>query len=411
VPPEIYRNGRVYWKVRCDCGTERDVAGIHLKSGHTKSCGCLQRDRAAASASRRLIDLTGQTFGCLTVLTRDISQKRVKPYWLCRCVCGGTASVSSANLRGENAKSCGCRTRELISAANGNRFLGRRFGMLLVVQQRPSKSGHTRWLCRCDCGSELTLSSNQLAGKCGFTNCGCIARTITAEQLQTLVGRQYGYWTVVAYDGREHGRLRYRCRCACGTERDVWLSNLEQGLSTNCGCVREQGNSARLLDNLTGRTFGKLRVIERALNNKHQHTMWLCQCECGNTINVVARSLKIGRTATCGCGKLLPTSARNRVLTRYQTAATKRRIEWLLTPQQVFAIMAMPCRYCGDPPRNVTETPSERFIWNGIDRRDNQVGYTATNSVACCTVCNRMKSTMSAEEFVARMAKIQQHQE
>ena len=159
VSPEIYRNGRVYWRVRCDCGTEKDVAGIHLKNGHTRSCGCMQREHASASASRRLIDLTGQTFGYLTVLTRDISRKRVKPYWLCRCVCGGTASVSSANLKNDNAKSCGCRTKELISAANGSQLLGRRFGTLLIIRQMPSKSGHTRWLCRCDCGNQLTLSS------------------------------------------------------------------------------------------------------------------------------------------------------------------------------------------------------------------------------------------------------------
>lgn len=31
----------VFWNCRCDCGTEREVAGNHIRNGHTKSCGCL----------------------------------------------------------------------------------------------------------------------------------------------------------------------------------------------------------------------------------------------------------------------------------------------------------------------------------------------------------------------------------
>lgn len=35
------------WRVRCECGNERVVPGAALVSGNTKSCGCLQRDRAS----------------------------------------------------------------------------------------------------------------------------------------------------------------------------------------------------------------------------------------------------------------------------------------------------------------------------------------------------------------------------
>jgi len=38
----------VHWRCRCDCGRESIVAGNSLKRGHTKSCGCLQRELAAA---------------------------------------------------------------------------------------------------------------------------------------------------------------------------------------------------------------------------------------------------------------------------------------------------------------------------------------------------------------------------
>jgi len=41
------RNGRPRWAGRCDCGADVVVAGNHLKSGATRSCGCLQRELMA----------------------------------------------------------------------------------------------------------------------------------------------------------------------------------------------------------------------------------------------------------------------------------------------------------------------------------------------------------------------------
>lgn len=35
---------KVLWKCLCDCGNETTVIGANLKTGHTKSCGCLQRE-------------------------------------------------------------------------------------------------------------------------------------------------------------------------------------------------------------------------------------------------------------------------------------------------------------------------------------------------------------------------------
>lgn len=33
-------NGQTQWQCRCDCGNEKRVQAVHLKSGHTQSCGC-----------------------------------------------------------------------------------------------------------------------------------------------------------------------------------------------------------------------------------------------------------------------------------------------------------------------------------------------------------------------------------
>lgn len=36
-----------YWLCQCDCGKTAIVAGSKLRSGHTQSCGCLQRERTS----------------------------------------------------------------------------------------------------------------------------------------------------------------------------------------------------------------------------------------------------------------------------------------------------------------------------------------------------------------------------
>jgi hypothetical protein len=39
---EKIENHCAFWKCKCECGNEIIVAGSHLRSGHTKSCGCLK---------------------------------------------------------------------------------------------------------------------------------------------------------------------------------------------------------------------------------------------------------------------------------------------------------------------------------------------------------------------------------
>lgn len=59
----------------------------------------------------KVVDLVGQTFARLTVVSRAGSQNK-KATWLCRCDCGNEVVVKSDNLKTGNTKSCGCQKRE-----------------------------------------------------------------------------------------------------------------------------------------------------------------------------------------------------------------------------------------------------------------------------------------------------------
>lgn len=54
------------------------------------------------------------------------------------------------------------------------------------------------------------------------------------------------------------------------------------------------------LKDLTGRTFGKLTVVERA-PNRGGRVHWRCSCECGAETTVAAHTLSCGHTTSCGC--------------------------------------------------------------------------------------------------------------
>ena len=101
---EKTKNGKRYWLCRCDCGRECWVEGYHLKSGHTKSCGCYRRELPR----KRALSLTGMRFGKLTVLGPE-NKDGSSGYWRCRCDCGNEIVCRGENLRSGNTKSCGCR--------------------------------------------------------------------------------------------------------------------------------------------------------------------------------------------------------------------------------------------------------------------------------------------------------------
>jgi hypothetical protein len=64
---------------------------------------------------KKMIDLTGQQFGRLAVLSRAGKDKHGNVRWNCVCSCGTEKEISGAVLRQGKAVSCGCFLREVAS--------------------------------------------------------------------------------------------------------------------------------------------------------------------------------------------------------------------------------------------------------------------------------------------------------
>lgn len=95
------KHGQKVFKCVCECGTERTLREYSLKSGATKSCGCVKFN-----------DLSGKKFGRLTVSNEFESVNR-RTYWLCKCDCGNETMVYSYQLTSGGTKSCGCLQRDI----------------------------------------------------------------------------------------------------------------------------------------------------------------------------------------------------------------------------------------------------------------------------------------------------------
>lgn len=116
-----------------------------------------------------------------------------------------------------------------------------------------------------------------------------------------------------------------------------------------------------------------------------------------------------------------PLSCLNRHWLDYRRNAERRGYKWELTKENFLDLVGQDCAYCGAKPKhkeylaNVGHGPGGTNIRqkvrslepvNGIDRKDNDVGYVLINCVPCCTTCNFLKKMLSAEQFIEHVLKI-----
>lgn len=89
-----------------------------------------------------------------------------------------------------------------------------------------------------------------------------------------------------------------------------------------------------------------------------------------------------------------------RELIFYQKSNAKLRgLEFSLTLEEFINLCSSSCYYCNCIPKTKMKR-SCNFYRNGIDRINNDIGYTLNNCVTCCVTCNYMKRNMSYNDFI-----------
>lgn len=172
--------------------------------------------------------------------------------------------------------------------------------------------------------------------------------------------------------------------------------------------------------NMVGKKIGRLLVISEDSKRIGGMVYWRCRCDCGKETVVCGVSIRKGASQSCGCLRLDRTrkprgmAAFNKLYNSYKLGAKQRSLIFILNKDEFKTLTTSNCYYCGATPKSECKNNGKRdffgnFIYNGIDRIKNSLGYTLDNCVPCCSICNQMKHSYTKETFLKQIKEIYMH--
>lgn len=247
----------------------------------------------------RFKDLTGKKFNNLLVI-KKIDNKSEKVMWLCKCDCGKETIGNSSSIKNGYKKSCGCLRNKI------KNILGEKFGRLKVIKYLGlNEDGKTIWKCECECGNIKTIRGSALLS--GRTkSCGCLQKDINKENsFKDITGKRYGRLVVMSYNGlNKKGKREWNCKCDCGNEVSVLVTNLTKNKTKSCGCLAKDVTKKYFAEKrkyIIGKRFGKLIVDFETEEVRNGSPCYSCICDCGKRVIVTMQHLVQNHTKSCGC--------------------------------------------------------------------------------------------------------------
>jgi hypothetical protein len=138
-------------------------------------------------------------------------------------------------------------------------------------------------------------------------------------------------------------------------------------------------------------------------HTKNKQTFWFFKCTCGNEklfrpnkVFSLSKGIK-----NCGCKRDVGGNpAINLVYKSYKGGAKRRNLNFNLSKNEFKEITSKKCHYCNIEPATKSKTITSIYLYNGIDRKDNKIGYELFNCLPCCTLCNKAKRDLDYNVFI-----------
>lgn len=233
------------------------------------------------------------------------------------------------------------------------------------------------------------------------------------------------------YNSGYHAEQNTRALCVSKAARLSQLNVVGKVPSANgyrlvLAVPRDNGSAIRgghfamgkLIDE-TGNRHGRWLVLERSEKSRDGKAYWICRCDCGTERVVQGVDLRGGQSRSCGCLRDELTSKRRalpeeeasfrQLISKYRRNAKSRDVSFELSVNEFKTITQSRCHYCGIEPIMVSGEGlhlNGYYLYNGIDRKDNDKGYTIDNCVAACGDCNRAKRTMKYSDFIEYLDRV-----
>lgn len=231
---------------------------------------------------------------------------------------------------------------------------------------------------------------------------------------ENLTGKVFGRLTVIEItDKRTDQSIVWKCMCVCGKEHFVNTKRLNKGSVKSCGCLmHDSSNKSRNFkgEDLTGKIFGKLKVIEYSYSDKFQHRKWKCKCECGNISYPDTGQLNSGKCLSCGCMSYNSGNRKGALVYNYsgyeditgtkwnsiRSNAKTRQLDFFITKEDVWEVLIKQNNLCA-----LSNLPiSFKDKTASVDRIDSKRHYTLDNIQIVHKDVNRIKSDLELSYFL-----------
>lgn len=184
---------------------------------------------------------------------------------------------------------------------------GEQFENLVVLYRaedaiKDGKKRRVRWHCRCNCGNELDVISDNLTKRPNMTCQECAIKKRAEHQRINVVGNKYGRLTILETipDTRP---TKVRCLCDCGNEHICSQSDVISGHTQSCGCLQKEATSGSNTKDWTGHISAHgIKFLHQDCMNEKGQWLWKCQCGiCGNEFVALPAKINNGHITSCGC--------------------------------------------------------------------------------------------------------------
>lgn len=188
-----------------------------------------------------------------------------------------------------------------------NDLTGAQFENLVVLYRgediiKDGKKKRVRWHCKCNCGNEFDVISDNLKRRPNMTCNECANKRRSDNNRINVVGNKYGRLTILAVIPGTHP-TRVRCECDCGNEHVGSQSDIVTGHTQSCGCLQKERASESNIKDWTGvmSEYGVEFLNQECMNDKGQW-LWSCKCGvCGNLFVELPARVNNGHVTSCGC--------------------------------------------------------------------------------------------------------------
>jgi hypothetical protein len=160
--------------------------------------------------------------------------------------------------------------------------------------------------------------------------------------------------------------------------------------------------------NLVGRVFENLTVLQENGRNKYKNVLWLCKCICGNETNATTTDLKGRHKISCGCKQYRKGAAvynwtghgeiSGSYLYQIRKSAETRNLPFNVTPKYLWDLFSKQNRKCALTGLELTNEKINRTA--SLDRIDSGRGYEVGNVQWVHKDINLMRNAFSTKYFI-----------